>query len=62
MWDLADSLTCFESLSFNCHSGYTVLFNSLRIGDILSLKSKPFLDGVNLCLKFYDSNLGDILT
>ena len=44
----------------------------LRIGDILILNKKDFLDGVhlpeiftleiNLCLKVYSGNLGDMLT
>ena len=44
----------------------------IRIGDILTLKNKAFLDGVrlpesftlepNLCLKVYDRNLGDMPT
>ena len=38
------------------------LFNSLRIGDILISKNRAFLDGVDLCLKFYYGNLGDMLT
>ena len=77
MCGLAGSFTCFESLtipyilciylffevsiSFRIYR-LEVLFNSLRIGDTLILKNKAFHDRLNSCLKFYDGNLGDMLT
>ena len=52
--------------------GYAGYKFYIRIGDILILKSKAFLDGVCLpeiftleikfCLKVYDGNLGDMVT
>ena len=76
MCDLADFFTCFESFGIlTLHSLYipNYFFKVelslrlskkfyLRIDDILILKNKAFLYGVNLCLKFYDGNLGDMLT
>ena len=59
-------------MKFNYHSGYTGYKFCLRTGDILILKNKAFLDGVhlpemftleiNLCLKVFNGNVGDILT
>ena len=59
-------------LRCNDHSGYKGLKFSIRIGHILILKNKVFLDEFrspeiftldpNLCLKVYDGNLGDMLT
>ena len=77
MCDLTGSFTCFESftipyilciyLFFEVSLSLRIYrleaaFSSLRIGDTLILQKKDFLDGVNFCLKFYDGNLGDMLT
>ena len=77
MGDLAGSFTCFESFTIPCILCICLtIFWGLTISQdvkvrsfiyefknwwYLILKNKTFLDGVNLCLKFYDGNLGDML-
>ena len=57
-------LTIFWGLTIT-HNIEARSFNILRIGDFKNWwiwKTISFLDGVNLCLKFWDGNLRDMLT